>query len=145
MNPKYLNVRMDRMTGEFWLTFEKLRSPIKRVANLTAHVLLCLTADLTADENTYHVKRDVKLGDGFRARITVERAPPEHPVLTEGSYWQYKDTAYCVECVLPDTLIQFEDEWHPTVRYTLAPQTKLVFNRALPDFLAKFVPLPEEI
>lgn len=71
MNPKNLSVRMDRETGALFLTEERYRKPIKRVADLTAPILLALCADLVAEENTEEVSRDVKFNDGFTARITV--------------------------------------------------------------------------
>lgn len=40
MNPKHLMVRMDPKTGDLWLTEERFRKPIKRISNITAHVLL---------------------------------------------------------------------------------------------------------
>lgn len=71
MNPKHLSVRMDRETGALWLTEERYRKPIRRVADLTAPVLLALCADLVAEDGTQEVTRDVKFNDGFAARITI--------------------------------------------------------------------------
>ena len=71
MNPKHLSVRMDRETGALWLTEEKYRKPPRRVADLTAPVLLALCADLVAEDGTQEVTRDVKFNDGFAARITI--------------------------------------------------------------------------
>ena len=71
MNPKHLSVRMDRETGALWLTEERYRKPIKRVADLTAPVPLALCADLVAEDGTQEVTRDVKFNDGFAARITI--------------------------------------------------------------------------
>ncbi len=71
MNPKHLSVRMDRETGQLWLTEEKYRQPIKKIANIDQHVLLCLCADLYYEDGTKEVMRDVKFADGTRARITI--------------------------------------------------------------------------
>lgn len=72
MNPKNLNVRMDRETGEFWLTEERYRKPIRKVVNITDKVLLSLCADLFAEPDTKAVTRDVKFSDGGTVRLTVE-------------------------------------------------------------------------
>lgn len=71
MNPKNLRVRMDRETGEMWLTEEKYRQPIRKIANIDSHILLCLCADLYHEDGTKEVSRDVKFADGTRARITA--------------------------------------------------------------------------
>jgi hypothetical protein len=71
MNPKHLSVRMDRANGEMWLTEEKYRQPIKRIANIDKHVLLCLCADLFSEDGTEEVTREVRFADGVRARITI--------------------------------------------------------------------------
>jgi len=55
-----------------------------------------------------------------------------------GTVYRYKDKFYRVNSVMHNNLIQFEDEWCATVRYTEEPQTHLVFYRALPEFLLKF-------
>jgi len=52
--------------------------------------------------------------------------------------YYYKGKPYQVNSVMEKNLIQFEDEWQPTVRYTQYPQTDLVFYRALTDFNSKF-------
>ena len=76
MNPKFLSVRMDRVTGELWLTEERKGKPVRRVANLTAPILLALCADLVAVDGSKSVTRDVKFNPGsehpFTARITAE-------------------------------------------------------------------------
>lgn len=71
MNPKNLSVRMDRETGELWLTEEKYRQKVRRVANITAPVLLALCADLVAEDGTKEVTRDVKFND-FAVRISAK-------------------------------------------------------------------------
>lgn len=71
MKPKNLSVRMDRDTGQLWLTEEKYRQPIKKIVNIDQHVLLCLCADLYHEDGTKEVTRDVKFADGTRARITI--------------------------------------------------------------------------
>jgi hypothetical protein len=77
MNPKHLSVRMDPKTGDLWLTEERFRKPIKRIANITSPVLLALAADIVAEEGTASTTRDVKFSDGHRIRITVEDLPHE--------------------------------------------------------------------
>jgi hypothetical protein len=72
MNPNKLSVRMDTETGDLWLTEEKYRQPIKRVANITQHVYLALCADLVMESGTKRVERDVKFADGSAIRITLE-------------------------------------------------------------------------
>lgn len=72
MNSKNLSVRMDRNTGELWLTEEKYAQPIRRVKNITSQVLLSLCADLTSEGNHSSVVRDVKFNDGTGIRVTVE-------------------------------------------------------------------------
>lgn len=56
------------------------------------------------------------------------------------SIWIYKDGIYRVNCVLLKNLSQNRDtgEWQPSVRYTLEPQTDLVFYRAYGEFIHKF-------
>lgn len=71
MNPKHLNVRMDPVTGDLWLTEERRHKPIRKVSNITAHVLLALSAELTSVEHSIDVSRDVKFNDGHIIRITA--------------------------------------------------------------------------
>lgn len=77
MNPKNLNVRMDRETGEFWLTQEKYRQGVRKITNITQPVLLALCADLFDTPGTKEVTRDVKFSDGSTVRLTVQELPPE--------------------------------------------------------------------
>ncbi len=72
MNPKHLHVRADRETGDLWLTEERYAKPIRRVKNITAPVLLAMSAELTSVENSPVLTRDVKFSDGTAIRITVE-------------------------------------------------------------------------
>lgn len=72
MNPKHLSVRMDPKTGDLWLTEEKVRKPIRKIANITAPVLLALSAELVAEDNTKAFTRDVRFSDGTAIRITAE-------------------------------------------------------------------------
>jgi hypothetical protein len=72
MNPKHLSVRMDPKTGDLWLTEERFRKPIKKVANITAPVLLALSAELTSVDNSQSLTRDVRFSDGTAIRITAE-------------------------------------------------------------------------
>lgn len=77
MNPKTLNVRMDRDSGDFWLTQERYRQPIRKLTNITQPVLLALCADLFDMPGTTEVTRDVKFADGSVVRLTVQELPPE--------------------------------------------------------------------
>lgn len=77
MNPKHAMVRMDRETGDLWLTEERFRKPIRKVANITNHVLLALSADLVAEDNTTNVTRDIRFSDGQVIRITIEAITDE--------------------------------------------------------------------
>ncbi len=76
MNPKHLKVRLDKDTGNLWLTLEKYAQPIKRVADITNHVLLAFAADIVVQDDTQLVTREVQFADGTRIRLTVEELPP---------------------------------------------------------------------
>lgn len=78
MNPKHIRVRMDPATGDLWLTEERYRKPIKRVANITQHIYLALCADLVLQEGTTSVERDIKFSDGFSATITIKTKETEN-------------------------------------------------------------------
>lgn len=67
-----------------------------------------------------------------------EEKMSEKPTPHRGEVYTYKGQQYLVREVSQKNMIQFKDSWHPNVIYTLYPVTDLVFNRALPDFLAKF-------
>lgn len=63
--------------------------------------------------------------------------------INEGRVYRYKGVLYTVLKLERYSLIQYKDEWHPSVRYTtteapaaMAPE--LTFNRAIPEFLEKF-------
>ena len=58
--------------------------------------------------------------------------------IADGSVWRYKDTDYRVNSVMPRNLIQYRDEWRPTVRYTREPPCGLVFYRSDTEFAEKF-------
>lgn len=72
MNPKSLSVRVDRHTGDLWLTEEKYRKPPRKIANITAHVLLALSAELTAEDGSDSLTREVKFSDDMVIRVTVQ-------------------------------------------------------------------------
>lgn len=57
--------------------------------------------------------------------------------ISNGLY-AYKGKLYRVLGFSADHLIQFEEEWHPTVNYVCEPDVGKSFSRALPDFRAKF-------
>jgi len=71
MNPKYLNVRVDRHTGDLWLTDERRGKPLRKIANITAPVPLALSAELTSVDNSTELSRDVKFSDGSAIRVSV--------------------------------------------------------------------------
>lgn len=71
MNSKHLNVRMDRHTGEMFLTEEKFRKPIRKICSLNQAIMGCLCTDLYHENGTKEVTRDVKFADGTRARIII--------------------------------------------------------------------------
>ena len=71
MNPRHLNVRMDRDTGEMFLTEEKFRKPIRKICSLDQAIMGCLCTDLYHENGTKEVTRDVKFADGTRARIII--------------------------------------------------------------------------
>lgn len=68
MNPKNLNIRMDRETGDFWLVEERYQPgkprSIKKIANMTGPFLLAFCADLHEVEGTTEVIREAKFPDG---------------------------------------------------------------------------------
>lgn len=85
MNPKNLGIRMDRETGDFWITEERYQPgqprKVKRILNVTGPVLLAFCADLYEVAGTKEVSRDVKFPSGAMARITaVEIKPDDEPV-----------------------------------------------------------------
>ena len=65
-------------TGDLWLTEERFRKPVKRIANINHHVLLALAADLTAENGTKTVTRDIKFSDGKAIRVTIEEVEDPH-------------------------------------------------------------------
>ena len=72
MNPKYFRIRTDRKTGEYYLTHEPPRQPMKKLANFTEEVLLCLVADLNIEPDSRGVVREIKFNDGNLITVTVE-------------------------------------------------------------------------
>lgn len=73
MKPANLNIRMDPSSGDIWLTEERRNDPrIKRIKNVTQDVLMALCADVTAQDGTKSVSRDIRFSDGMAIRITVE-------------------------------------------------------------------------
>jgi len=77
LNPKHLNVRMDRDTGEMFLTEEKFRKPIRKICSLDMAIMGCLCTDLYHENGTKEVTRDVKFADGTRARIIIRDVTDE--------------------------------------------------------------------
>lgn len=71
MKPDHFRIRIDRNTGDLWLTMEKPRQPMKRIAKMTDHILLALCADLFAEDGTKAIERDIKFSDGTAVRLTV--------------------------------------------------------------------------
>jgi hypothetical protein len=64
--------------------------------------------------------------------------------IAAGYRYQYKGVIYNVLHILDSTLIQFEDEWWPTVRYTTKGTDK-AFVRSTKEFDQKFYPLDEPV
>lgn len=82
MNPSHFNVRMDRNNGEFWLVLEKPYQPIRRIRNITSHILGALCADLFDKAGTIEVVRDIKFDDGTWAQVSIRdmgKIEPESP------------------------------------------------------------------
>jgi len=77
MNPKSVNVRMDRETGQLWLTEEKYRKPIRKIADITGPVLLAMCAESNTMGGPGGMSKDVRFADGSIIRITVENVDPE--------------------------------------------------------------------
>jgi uncharacterized protein (DUF849 family) len=75
MNPKHFHVRTKPDDGTIWLTYERYRQAIVPIKDITNDVLLCLCADLSADNETKQVERSVRFSDGFACKITVEVIP----------------------------------------------------------------------
>lgn len=87
INPKHLSVRMDRETGEIWLTEEKYMQPPKRIKKITSDVILALAADIVAVEDTRSAVRDIKFSDGTHVRLLVQdlsQGDPEQETFTAG-------------------------------------------------------------
>jgi hypothetical protein len=72
VNPKHLSVRMDRATGELWLTEEKHSQPVKRIKMITSDVILALAAEIVAVDDTRVAVRDLKFSDGAHIRLLVQ-------------------------------------------------------------------------
>lgn len=79
MSPKKLSVRMDRATGNLWLTEEKYRQNPRKIKDITQDVYLAMCADLEMETGTKSVSREIRFGDGTAARITIEDIPNVEP------------------------------------------------------------------
>jgi len=77
LNPKHFHIRSKRQDGTIWLTHEKHLMPVVPIKDVTADVLLCLCADLSADAEAAQIVRTVKFNDGFQCKITVEMVKDE--------------------------------------------------------------------
>lgn len=87
MNPKHISIRMDRETGEIWLTEEKYMQPVRRIKMITSDVVLALAADIVAVEDTRSAVRDIKFNDGTHVRLLVQdlsQGDPEEELFTAG-------------------------------------------------------------
>ena len=75
LNPNHYNIRVDRATGELFLTHEKGQR-IRRIKNITGDVLLALCADLTAESGVTQTVREVKFnppdGEPWSVNVTLE-------------------------------------------------------------------------
>lgn len=72
MKPQHFDIRADRNTGDIWLTYEKPRERMKRIKNITAEVLSCLSADLLVEGGSKISQRDMLFSDGATIRFTIE-------------------------------------------------------------------------
>lgn len=73
MKPANLTIRLDPSSGDIWLTEERRNDPrIKRIKNVTQDVLMALCADVTSQDGTKSVSRDIRFSDDVVIRITVE-------------------------------------------------------------------------
>lgn len=61
--------------------------------------------------------------------------------LKADSLWEYKGVVYRIMFnVDPHTLIQFEDEWYPCVKYRNLEYNGNTYYRSSKEFLEKFKP-----
>lgn len=76
MNPRNLSVRVDRDTGDLWLTEEKYRQPIRKVANITAPEVP-MTATILRQRHYQHeaVVRMAKEQAGLPVNVSPVRWP----------------------------------------------------------------------
>ncbi len=72
MNPKRLHVRVNPESGDLWLTEERLGKPPRRVKNITADVLLAMSAELTSVDESPQLTREIKFSDGMAIRVTLD-------------------------------------------------------------------------
>lgn len=85
MKPKNIRLRMDRNNGDIWLVEERPNEPIKRLRNATDDVIRSLCADITAEEGTNKVIREMRFSDGMLIRLTVEAVTDENGPPAVGS------------------------------------------------------------
>lgn len=72
MKPNQLELRVDPADGQIYAVHVQRGKPIRKIKNITDDVLLCLCADLSADNVSKEVERSIKFNDGMICRIVVE-------------------------------------------------------------------------
>lgn len=72
MKPHHLELRVDPETGRIIAVHVQRGKPLRRIKDITDEVLLCLCADLSADNVSKEVERSIKFSDGMICKITVE-------------------------------------------------------------------------
>jgi len=70
MKPAHIKLRVD-MDGRIWATHEQPTKPIRRLRDMTDDILLCLCADLSADDANREIQRSVQFSDGRRVVVSV--------------------------------------------------------------------------
>lgn len=75
LNPRHFRIRTRPDDGTIWLTHERIGDPVRPIRDVTNELLLCLCADLSADNATAKVERSVQFSDGWRCKVTVEVEP----------------------------------------------------------------------
>jgi len=82
MNPKFLHVRMDKISGDIYLVEERPRKPLRRLKNLTSDIYFVLAADILVEENTKSASREIRFSDGKGIKITVEEIEDDGSAVT---------------------------------------------------------------
>ncbi len=72
MKPKHLQFRINPTEGRILAVHEQRGKPVKLIRDVHDDVLLCLCADLSADNVSREVAQEVRFSDGMVCKITVE-------------------------------------------------------------------------